>query len=109
MASTPIYSNQCKVLRESTEDTGKFTIVSDTMHKLSLASNNKHLVFSHKLYNQTMIFKDSTIITPSNLQYTFMIIPPLSHYDRSHSITDFIDDDVDVEFTCNLKLNYKDF
>lgn len=109
MATTPTYSNQCKVLRESTEDTGKFSIISDTMHKLSLTSNNKHIVFTHKLFNQTMTFKDSTTITPSNLQYTFMIIPPLSHYDRSHSITDFPDDNVDVEFTCNLKLNYKDF
>ena len=109
MATTPTYSNQCKILRESTEDTGKFSIIHDSMHKLSLSSNNKHISFSYKLANVSVNFKDSTTITPSNVQYTFMVIPPLSHYDRSHSITDFIDADVDVEFTCNLKLIYKDF
>jgi len=106
---TGTYSNQTKVLRESTADTGKFTIVSDTIHKLSLTSNSKHLKQTHKLNKAQASFVSGSIDTPSNLQYTYMVIPPLSHHDYSHLITDFPNNDVDVELVANLKLNFSDF
>lgn len=103
------YSNQCAILRESTEDTGKFSILSDFTVKLSLGSNSKHIKHVTKLNRTLVTFKDSASDTPTNLAYAYLIVPPLSQFDYSHSITDFPDTDISVASAFNLKLNYVDF
>lgn len=81
------YSNQQLILRESSDDTGQFTILYDHQFKLSDRKPVYHYHNSFKFRQQFNFINNSTDPDdPTNVAYHFFIIPPLSYPDYSYTL-----------------------
>lgn len=101
------YTNQMSLLRESTEDTGQFSILYDKQFKLSNKKDMYHFNKSFK-YVTKFNFKEPTSLAPSNYTYHFFIIPPLASEDYSTSLQQHTGD-IPVTWQGVIKMNYTDF
>lgn len=101
-------SNQTKVMRESTADTGKYHIVYDQPFTLSNHKTQIQLNHVHKLSKVQWTYPDSSSNSPSVL-YSYFVIPPLSYLDYSDNITALPSIPYKLQWTSNIKLNYVDF
>lgn len=103
------FSNQQLVMRESTDDTGQFSILYDHQFKLSDKKTIYHFNNSFK-YKQSFNFtnEDTDADAPTNVSYHFFVLPPLSQFDYSYSLATHAGA---ITVACNgvFKLSYVDF
>lgn len=103
-----IWSVQCPLLRETTDDTGTFSIVYDHVFKLTSSKPNYH--FSHTFpLKGHMAFNPTSPAKPTNVRYTFVIFGPMSYLDTDYSIKQFMGvNNVTASMSGVLKMNYID-
>lgn len=103
------FSNQQLILRESTDDTGQFTILYDHQFKLSDRKPVYHFHNSFKIKQQFCFTNEDTDNDePTNVAYHFFIIPPLTYFDYAYTLNATVSSGIT---SCNgvLKLSYTDF
>lgn len=108
-ANSNEFSNQQLIMRESTEDTGQFTILYDHQFKLSDRKPVYHYHNSFKIKQQFVFTnEDADNDAPTNVAYHFFIIPPLTYFDYSFTLNALVGSCIT---SCNgvLKLSYTDF
>ena len=105
---SPTWSIQCPMLRETTDDTGTFSILYDHTFKLSSSKPNYH--FSHTFpFKGSMAFDPDDPSKPTNTQYKFIIFGPMSYLDADYSIKEFMGvNNVSASMQGVLKMNYID-
>lgn len=106
--SDPQWSNQCPLLRETTDDTGTFDILYDHNFRLSSTKSTYH--FSHTFpFKGQMQFDPADPSTPTNYEYKFIILGPLSVLDADYSIkSSYGVNNVTATMFGVLKMNYID-
>lgn len=103
------FSNQQLVMRESTDDTGQFSILYDHQFKLSDKKPVYHFNNSFKFKQQfNFTNEDTDTDAPTNVAYHFFIIPPLSIADYSYSLQTYTGA-ITTTAVGVLKLSYVDF
>ena len=102
------WTNQIDLLRETTDDTGQFSILFD--HKFTL-SNRKSIYHFSKTFplKGTVNFETPLSTEPTNRRYVFILFGPLNYFDFDYSMyPEFSVSGVQVTGRGVLKLNYID-
>lgn len=110
VSGTYQWTNQCPILRETTEDTGTYKILYDHSFKLTSTKGAYHFSKTFTVKNHLSFTESSpTQIPPTNKLFKFIIIGPLSQLDYSPAIKEgYATGDVRVDLSGVIKTNYID-